>query len=77
MTRSAISPRLAMRTFRNIFSSTQSQGPQSEERLAIFDRLSVRDQALDDLACCVRFDLVHQLHGFDDAEHLPVLNLVA
>ena len=32
---------------------------------------------LDDLAFVLRRDLVHQLHRFDDAEHLILLHLLA
>ncbi len=50
--------------------------PQSEKGLAVFDRLAIGDQALDHFAGGVRFDLVHQLHGFDNAQHLAVFDLV-
>src|SRR5580704_13207734 len=92
MTRSAISPRLAMSSFRNMFPITTrersyrycdvcgtegSVHPQSEKRLTVFHRLAVGDQTLHHFTGCVRFDLVHQLHGFDDAQHLAVFNLIA
>src|SRR5271155_4948271 len=76
MTRSAISPRLAIRTFRNIYRSNLP-GTQGEERLAVFDRLAALNEALDDLTGGVGLDLVHELHGFDDAENLSVLDLIA
>src|SRR5580658_1989165 len=83
-TRSAISPRLAIRIFRNIafgpaFATALwcagaelflSARANAEQRLAVFDRLAVLGVHLDELAGHIRFDFVHQLHGFDDAEHL-------
>src|SRR5690348_2599116 len=71
MTRSAISPRLAMRTLR------MAGGAESEELLPVFDRLAILHEALDDLAGAVALDLVHELHGFDDTEHLSCLDVVA
>jgi hypothetical protein len=57
MTRSAISPRLAMSNFRNIgFNQGPcpcSVEPQGEERLAIFDRLAIGDQTLDYFSGCI------------------------
>src|SRR5579863_4128857 len=70
ITRSAISPRLAMRTLR-------MAGAQSEEGLSVLNRLAVLDETLDDLACAVALDFVHQLHGFNDAEHLSGFHLVS
>ncbi len=58
------------------FQSGTAMETQGEERLAVFDRLAIGDQTLDDFPGCIRFDLVHELHGLDDAEHLAVLNLV-
>ena len=48
-----------------------------EERLAEFDGLAVGDEAFDDLAGGVGLDLVHELHGFDDADDLALLDAVA
>src|ERR1700728_3226609 len=91
MTRRAISPRLAMSSLRNIRSiqgpclrtvvvtfTTQKElaQPESEEWLAILHWLAIGDQALDNLPSCIGFDLVHQLHGFDYAQDLPVLDFV-
>src|ERR1700693_6364631 len=42
----------------------------SEELLSVFDRLPAAGIDLDDLPLHVRFDLVHELHGLDDAEDL-------
>src|SRR6185295_1946032 len=79
ITRSAISPRLAIRILRKLTGS----GPPSptrgaaasiradgEERLAVLDGLPALVVDLDDLPRDLRLDLVHQLHGLDDAEHL-------
>src|SRR5215467_5562592 len=81
MMRRAISPRLAIRIFLNMDGpGARSCGrgfPDLEQRLPVFDRLSVRHQRLEDLSVAVRFDLVHQLHRLDDAQHLPLLHLVA
>src|SRR5512143_991328 len=77
--RSAISPRLATRTLLNTecscrrlcgYDGCQRSGRfDEEERLVIFDRLAVFDADLDDAPCHVGFDLVHQLHRLDYAEH--------
>src|ERR1017187_4152626 len=107
ITRSAISPRLAIRIFLNmkfsfqIFSGvsdwkrsvggkekgaarrapTESPDsllrPYDEQLLAVFDRLAVDRQFLDDLPGNVRFNLVQQLHGLDDAEDLPDFDRVS
>ena len=42
-----------------------------------FDGLAVGDQAFDDFARGIRLDLVHQLHGFDDADHLAFFDVVS
>src|ERR1019366_7582744 len=69
MTRRAISPRLAMRIFLN--------GPDAKEGFSVFDRLTVLDElALDD-AGDVGFDLVHELHRFDDAENVAGCDMLA
>src|SRR3954465_10106601 len=65
MTRSAISPRLAMRIFLNM-----SGGPDREQPLAVLHRLAVLHVGVDDLAVVLGRDLVHQFHRLDDAEHL-------
>src|ERR1700683_5083339 len=90
-TRSAISPRLAIRIFRNIAfgpafgTALRCPGAElflpawadAEERLPVFDGLAVLGVHLDELAGHIRFDFVHQLHGFDDAEPLPGLDFGA
>src|SRR6266478_915797 len=68
ITRRAISPRLAMRTFLN----RRSTLGQTDERLAVLDVLTVLHQDLRHPAVGFGFDLVHQLHGFDDADHLSL-----
>src|SRR6185436_15581639 len=70
-TRSAISPRLAIRIFSNIGLLDD------RERLAEFDGLGVLDQDLDDLAALRRRDRVHGLHGLDDEQRLAGLDRVA
>src|SRR5262245_33651216 len=73
MTRSAISPRLAIRIFLNTgTSSGGSGGLDPEQGLAELHRLPVLRQGLDDPPGLVRLDLVHQLHRLDDAEHLAL-----
>src|SRR5208283_1302580 len=63
--RSAISPRLAMRTFSSIAALFDH-----EQRLPELDRLAVVHQDGLDPASLLGFDLVHHLHRLDDAEHL-------
>src|SRR6185295_15860286 len=70
-TRRAISPRFAMRIFLN------KLGPDSEEGLAVLHGLAVVVVDLHDFPRHLALDLVHELHGFDDAEHLPDLDVVA
>src|SRR5512139_2755681 len=74
MTRRAISPRLAIRIFRNKTGSALR--PDAEERLPVLHRLAVLVVDPHHLARRLRLDLVHQLHGFDDAEHLAGLDAV-
>src|SRR5688572_30678796 len=64
ITRSAISPRLAIRTFLNM----AGLGRDLEERLTVLDRCTVLDEDSDHGAGNVGLDLVHQLHRLDDAE---------
>ena len=69
MTRSAISPRFAIRIFLN--------GPDAKEGFSVFHCLAVlHELALDD-AGHVGFDLVHQLHRFDDAEDFAGRDMLA
>src|ERR1700754_4910476 len=63
-TRSAISPRLAIRIFSNMTSFDDQQ------RFAELDRLAGLDQDLDDGARAWRRNLVHGLHRFDDQQRI-------
>src|SRR5690348_12814999 len=84
MTRRAISPRLAISTFLNTPSLLAPPGPargrptrglcrlDAEERLAELHRLPVLHQDLGHTPRHLGLDLVHQLHGLDDAEHLAL-----
>src|SRR5262249_36384366 len=76
ITRSAISPRLAIRTFLNIDDSGPASRGDLEQRLAVLDRRTVLDQDSDDRAGDIGLDLVHQLHRLDDAQHLALVDLV-
>ncbi len=51
--------------------------PDREKRLPILDRLAIGNQALDHLARRIGLDLVHQLHRFDDTDHLALLHMAA
>src|SRR5580704_1832283 len=72
-TRSAISPRLAIRILSNI----EEPSLDDHQRLAIFDRLAVADQNLNHRAGARRRDLIHRLHRFDDEQRLAGLHLAA
>src|SRR4051812_28896430 len=74
MMRSAISPRLAIRTFEMAMLRSDLH---REKLLAILDRLSVLRIDLDERPFDVRLDLVHQLHRFDDAENLRARDVIA
>src|SRR5437868_1975429 len=63
-TRSAISPRFAIRIFSNIASGLLDD----DERFAVFDGLRILEQDLRDGARTRRGNLVHGLHGFDDQQ---------
>src|ERR1700685_1405790 len=113
-TRSAISPRLATSTLRNIhvllkgtgfspyiktaktsrasapagvqrledefiqsWCKRPSRAPNRKQGLPKLDGLAVGDEALHDLARGIGFDLVHQLHGFDNADHLALVHMIA
>src|SRR6185436_17689517 len=69
--RSAISPRFAMRIFSNISSADDEKGLAVLHRLAVLHQDRLHDPA------CVALDLVHELHGFDDADRLAVLDRLA
>src|SRR6266849_6414581 len=76
MTRSAISPRLAMRILWNI-SRGSAQRLHQEERLPELDGLAVLDDDLGDASRHLGLDFVYQLHRLDDADDLPLLDHVA
>src|SRR5438552_1330864 len=69
MTRSAISPRLAIRTF--------LKGADAKQSLPVLDRLAVGDELARDHAGYFSLNLVHELHRFDDAEHRARLHGLA
>src|SRR5690348_13134233 len=71
ITRNAISPRFAIRTFLNMMSRRDL-----EQRLAVLDGSAVLDEDSDDRARSIGLDLVHELHRLDDAQHLALLDLV-
>src|SRR5450756_3066109 len=50
--------------------------PYREKLLSVFDRLPAARIDLDDFPGHVRFDLIHKLHGFDDAEDLSLGDLL-
>src|SRR5712692_10547985 len=72
MTRTAISPRLAIRTFWNI--SARADGEQS---LSVLNWPAVFHELRNNRAGDLRLDFIHQLHGFDNAEHLARLDDIA
>src|SRR6266436_9977192 len=94
ITRSAISPRFAMRMRWNMGTPSHTRTREksrsnvglsclrrpgldkleSKERLSVLDRATVLHQHVDEAAGLLRFDLVHQLHRLDDAEHLAFLD---
>src|SRR5271154_3738471 len=68
--RSAISPRLAIRILSNI-------SLDDHQRFAVFDRLTILDQNLNNRARTRRGNLIHRLHRFDDNQGLAGLYLAA
>src|SRR5438552_12523808 len=79
ITRSAISPRLATRIFWNIPRTRLflPAGPDAEQRLPVFHGLSVLDEDAQHFTTDVGLDLVHEFHGFDDAQSLASLDVRA
>src|SRR5574344_2696804 len=71
--RSAISPRLAMTTLSNMGIDPLFD---NEQRLIEFNGIAVFNQDALDHASLVRLDLVHHLHGFDDAQRIANLDLL-
>src|SRR4030095_12038843 len=56
---------------------TSSRWSYRKQPLAVLNGLTVFDVHLDDLSVALRVDLVHQLHRFDDAEDLALLDLAS
>src|SRR5690348_14040902 len=76
--RSAISPRLAIRTLSNSLSEPlKAMSGNQEQRLAEFDGLAVLGEDRLDRAAGVGLDLVHQLHRLDDAKRVALSDAVA
>src|SRR5690242_16720193 len=73
--RSAISPRLAMRTFSNIAGDARLLD--DHQHLAVFDGCTVGDQDLGKAPGLGCANLVHHLHRLDDEQHLAFLDAVA
>src|SRR6476619_2966081 len=72
-TRSAISPRLAIRILSNGLSegtSAKVRSADHEQRLPELHRLAVLDQDRLDGPARVGLDLVHELHRLDDAQRV-------
>src|SRR5262245_57593129 len=57
--------------------AARSERLDQEQLLSVLHGLGVLDQDADDAALGLGFDLVHQLHRFDDADRLPHLDHVA
>src|SRR6056297_1168480 len=74
MTRSAISPRLAMRILLNI---RLPRLLDDHQRSAVFHGRAILDEDPFDGARARRGDLVHCLHRFHDQQGLPLFHLVA
>src|SRR5580692_10066205 len=66
ITRTAISPRLAIRIFSNMLGRTNR-----EQGFPVLHRSAVFNQLRDERTRHLGLDFVHQFHGFDDAQHLP------
>src|SRR5689334_17458864 len=82
MTRRAISPRFATRIFLNMNMTCRARSrplllANAEDWHAVLDGAAVVDEHLRDYPGNLSFDLVHQLHGFNDAQHLPLFHRIA
>src|ERR671931_2228768 len=73
-TRSAISPRLAIRILWNTGSFSRSLFD-DHERPAVLDRLRVLEQDRRHGSGTRRGNLIHRLHGFDDEQRLAFAHL--
>src|SRR5215210_6240366 len=71
ITRTATSPRFAIRTRLNGIERAAERGFDLEQELAELDRIAVRRMHLAHDAVQLGLDLVHQLHRLEDAERLP------
>src|SRR5678815_2634934 len=75
--RSAISPRLAIRTFSNMpvpkpVGLPPCRSIDHHQHFAIFDRESVRDHDLANGTASIGGNRVHHLHRLDDEQRLPL-----
>src|SRR5918994_4584994 len=70
ITRTATSPRFAIKTRLNRIERPPEHGLDLEQELPELDGVAVRDVDLADHSLEVGLDLVHQLHGLEDAERL-------
>src|SRR5580698_3446776 len=84
MTRRAISPRFATRIFLNMnygfpaaLRGMQLLLANAEQRHSIFNRAAVSGEHLDDHAPNLRLDLIHKLHGLNNAQYLAFFHRVA
>src|SRR6185295_16127456 len=77
ITRSEISPRFAIRILLNIGARRTASGPDREERLPVLHGLPALVMDAHDLARHLGLDLVHELHGLDDAEDLADADAVS
>src|SRR5437870_3987914 len=73
MMRRAISPRFAISILLNMKSALLVRLDR-EQTVAVLHGLTVFDVDRGDFAVGVALNLVHQLHGFDNAQHLPALD---
>src|SRR5258705_433489 len=77
--RSAISPRLAIRTFSNMPPAPSAPGDLGDDQqdFAVFDRAAVAEEDIQHRAAVGCRDRIHHLHGLDDQQGLALRNLVA
>src|SRR2546426_4624840 len=81
VTRTAISPRLAIRTFSNTLRSPDTESGvyrlEVHQHLVKLNPLSVADQNLGDAPTVLRGHLVHNLHGLDNGHRLARLDNIS
>src|ERR1700747_3390666 len=77
MTRRAISPRFATRILLNIFIRRLllAARTDSEQWLTVFHWLPILNKNPQHFPAAVGLNLVHQLHGFDNAQSFPVFHI--